>query len=79
MSAKKMTIPYITKYEKTKIIGKRALQLANGAEPLIPIQNMKNSLKIAREEYKKKKIPIIIIRTLPDGTIEEWKLTDFKD
>ena len=60
----KTTIPYITKYEKTKIIGKRALQLSNGANPLIVIKNMINPLKIAIEEYKQKKIPIIIIRTL---------------
>jgi len=75
----KTTTPYITKYEKTKIIGKRAVQLSNGAVPLIDIKDMIDPLKIAFEEYKQKKIPIIIIRTLPDGRIEEWKLSDFKN
>ena len=75
----KTTYPFITKYEKTRIIGKRALQLSCGAKPLIDINTMIDPLKIAMEEYKQKKIPIIIIRTLPDGRTEEWKLSDFKD
>ena len=75
----KTTHPYITKYEKTKIIGKRALQIFNGAQPLIDIKKLIDPLKIALEEYKQKKIPISIIRTLPDGRLEEWKLSDFEN
>lgn len=75
----KTTYPFITKYEKTRIIGKRALQISCGATPLIDIKGMIDPLKIAMEEYKHKKIPIIIKRTLPDGREEEWKLTEFEN
>jgi DNA-directed RNA polymerase subunit K/omega len=57
----------ITKFEKTRILGLRASQIANGAKPLVDISGLRDPLKIAEKEYYSGKIPISIIRTLPNG------------
>ena len=73
------TIPYLTRYEKAKIIGVRAKQLNNGADTFIDIHNnMIDGLTIAEEELKQKKIPFIIRRPLPNGASEYWKVKDLE-
>lgn len=57
----------ITKYEKVRILGARAMQLSNGAKPMTNINGLMNPLKIAEKEYKEGVIPINIIRKLPCG------------
>jgi len=57
----------ITKYEKTRILGVRATQLANGAKPMTEIGKLHDVLKIAQKEYEEGVIPISIIRTFPSG------------
>ena len=52
-----------TKYEKARIIGARALQLAYGAPPLIKVPaGMINPIDLAEMEFDKDIIPITIIR-----------------
>ncbi|MCL5092914.1 MAG: DNA-directed RNA polymerase subunit K [Candidatus Marsarchaeota archaeon] len=52
-----------TKFEKSRIIGARALQLANGAPPLIKVpEDMIEPLDLAELEFEKGIIPITIIR-----------------
>ncbi|MCL4363021.1 DNA-directed RNA polymerase subunit K [Candidatus Marsarchaeota archaeon] len=52
-----------TKFEKSRIIGARALQLANGAPPLIRVpEDMVEPLDLAELEFEKGVIPITIIR-----------------
>ncbi|MGC8648850.1 MAG: DNA-directed RNA polymerase subunit K [Candidatus Micrarchaeia archaeon] len=52
-----------TKFEKTRIIGARALQLAYGAPPLIKVpKGMVNPLDLAELEFEKGVIPITVIR-----------------
>jgi DNA-directed RNA polymerase subunit K len=52
-----------TKYEKARIIGARALQLAYGAPPLIDVpEGISNPLDLAELEFEKDAIPITIIR-----------------
>lgn len=58
----------LTKYEKTRILGVRAEQLSNGAKPLVDTKGLVNPLIIAEKEYLCGKIPLDIIRTLPDET-----------
>jgi DNA-directed RNA polymerase II subunit RPB1 len=58
----------ITKFEKARIIGSRAQQLANNSPPLIDIAGEVDAVKIAKKEYKLGLIPIYIIRSMPDGT-----------
>lgn len=70
----------LTKYEKARIIGARALQLSMGASPLIPLDNIssRDPLLIAEEELKREVLPISIRRTLPDGRFQvvplQWLL-----
>ena len=73
------TYPFITKYEKAKIIGVRTKQLNNGADPFIDINSdMIDGYHIALQEFEKKKLPFIIARPLPNGSREYWKLTDLE-
>ena len=76
----KTTRPYITKFEKAKMIGVRAEQLAVGAKANIIVpEYLTDVRKIAENEFYEKKIPFIIRRKLPDGTFEYFRLTDFKN
>ena len=74
------TRPYITKFEKAKIIGVRAEQLAVGAKANIQVpEYLTDVRKIAENEFYEKKIPFIIRRELPGGGFEYFRLTDFKN
>ena len=66
----------LTIYEKTRIIGTRATQIANGAKPFV--KNIKNltPIQIAELELEKKLCPIILARPLPNGIIEEWNVNE---
>ena len=76
----KITRPYITKFEKAKIIGVRAEQLAVGAKANIEVpEYLTDVRKIAENEFYEKKIPFIIRRKLPGGEYEYFRLTDFKN
>lgn len=71
------TYPFVTLYERTKIIGLRANQLSQGARALVEIPKEITDVRdIARLEYEQKKLPFIIKRPLPDGTYEYWRLAD---
>jgi DNA-directed RNA polymerase subunit K len=52
-----------TKFEKARIIGARALQLAYGAPPLMKVPTgMINPIDLAELEFNKEVIPITILR-----------------
>jgi DNA-directed RNA polymerase I, II, and III subunit RPABC2 len=73
------TLPFITKYEKARIIGERAKQIDSGAQPMIEIEpNMIDGYLIALKEYEAKAIPFIIQRPLPSGASEYWKFSDLE-
>ena len=73
------TLPFITKYEKTRILGERSKQLNAGAKSFIEVDNsMIDGYLIALKEYEQKKIPFIIRRPIPNGTCEYWKLKDLE-
>jgi DNA-directed RNA polymerase subunit K/omega len=73
------TAPFITKYEKARIIGTRSEQLERGAMPFIELdQNIIHGRTIAMMEYEQKKIPFIIARPLPNKGIEYWRLQDLE-
>jgi DNA-directed RNA polymerase subunit K/omega len=70
---------FMTKYEKTTIIGVRMEQLAFGAQSTLDkdtLSNMKDIKQIAKEELNQKKIPFLLCRTLPDKTEEYWRVSD---
>jgi DNA-directed RNA polymerase I, II, and III subunit RPABC2 len=73
------TIPYLTKYEKARVLGQRAKQIETGAKPLVKIsENIIDSYIIAELELKEKKIPFIIKRPIPGGGCEYWNLKDLE-
>jgi DNA-directed RNA polymerase subunit K/omega len=73
------TMPFITKYEKTKLLGERAKQINAGAQPTIVVdENIIDGYLIALKEYENKSIPMIIRRPLPSGGCEYWRLTDLE-
>ena len=75
----KKTVPYLTKFEKAKIIGLRLQQLAYNAEPKVDTTNLNDINEIVKEELKQKKLPFIIRRGLPNGTYEDWNIEEFLD
>lgn len=53
----------LTKYEKARIIGARALQLAMGAPPLVKVpEGQVNTVAIAEIEFGKNAVPLQVIR-----------------
>lgn len=73
------TFPFITKYERARILGERAKQLNMGAKPLVEIgPDVIDGYLIALEEYDLKRIPFIIKRPLPNGGSEYWKFKDLE-
>ncbi len=77
----KITIgpPTLTKFEKARIMGARALQLSLGAPPFIPIpKTAKISLDISMEELEQRVIPITIRRVLPNGDFQNIPIDYFE-
>ena len=71
--------PMLTRFEKARIMGARALQLSLGAPVFIEIpKNATTSLEIAMEELKQRVIPIVIKRTLPNGDYQNIPLDKFE-
>jgi DNA-directed RNA polymerase I, II, and III subunit RPABC2 len=65
------TSPYLTKYEKARILGTRAMQIAMGAPVRNDQGNEKDPLILAEEELARKDTPLIIRRPLPNGEYED--------
>ncbi len=75
-----LTIPRLTKYEKTNIIGIRATQIQSGSKPFININKLSviTPITIAEEELRQHKLDFFKIkRTLPSGKIEIIGLKHF--
>jgi DNA-directed RNA polymerase I, II, and III subunit RPABC2 len=74
------TIPYLTKYERARILGQRAKQINSGVQPFIKVpENVIDGYIIAEMELKEKRIPFIIRRPLPNGGSEYWSIKDLED
>jgi len=75
--------PKLTRFEKARIMGARALQLSLGAPPFIDtesyIVNKATSLDISMKELEERVIPITIRRVLPNGDYQNVPLEDFKE
>jgi len=77
----KITIgpPTLTRFERARIMGARALQLSLGAPTFIPIpETARTSLDIALEELDQRVIPIVIRRVLPNGDYQNIPIDYFK-
>ncbi|CAF1152579.1 unnamed protein product [Rotaria sordida] len=74
--SKRITTPYMTKYERARVLGTRALQIAMCAPLMVEPDGETDPLQIAMRELKEKKIPMIIRRYLPDGSYEDWSIEE---
>ena len=71
--------PTLTRFEKARIMGARALQLSLGAPVFIEIpKNATTSLQIAMEELNQRVIPIVIRRTLPNSDYQNIPIDKFQ-
>lgn len=61
------TTPYMTKYERARILGTRSLQISMNAPVLVDLEGETDPLQIAIKELRAKKIPLIVRRFMPDG------------
>jgi len=73
------TLPFLTKYEKARILGERAKQINVGAKPFVKVENnVIDGYLIALSELEQKMIPFIVKRPLPNGGCEYWRLRDLE-
>lgn len=73
------TLPMLTKYEKSRVLGQRAKQINDGATPFVKVpEGVIDGYLIALMELEQKKIPFIIRRPLPNGGSEYWHLEDLE-
>ncbi|KAK9742908.1 hypothetical protein RND81_03G204700 [Saponaria officinalis] len=66
------TTKYMTKYERARILGTRALQISMNAPVMVELDGEIDPLEIAMKELRERKIPFTIRRYLPDGSFEDW-------
>jgi DNA-directed RNA polymerase I, II, and III subunit RPABC2 len=72
----RVTTRYMTKYEKARIVGTRALQLSMNAPPMVDPRGETDPIRIAMMELKDNRLPIIVRRYLPDGSYEDWSASE---
>ena len=73
------TTPILSRYERARILGERAKQINEGAQPFIEVdEHMIDGYLIAEKELEQKKIPFIIQRPLPNGGSEYWRIRDLE-
>jgi DNA-directed RNA polymerase subunit K/omega len=71
------TYPFLTLYERTKIISLRASHLAHGDSPYTVVpEYLTDVYEIAKTELEAKRLPYILKRPLPNGEYEYWRLAD---
>ncbi|KAL8694995.1 MAG: hypothetical protein Q9218_000467 [Villophora microphyllina] len=70
------TTPYMTKYERARVLGTRALQISMNAPVLVDLEGETDPLQIAIKELKEKKIPLVVRRYMPDGWYEDWTVEE---
>jgi DNA-directed RNA polymerases I, II, and III subunit RPABC2 len=66
----------MTKYEKTKIIGLRLEQLSRGAPTLVDTSKVSSLRDIVMKELAERKIPFMLVRTLPNNKKEYYRICD---
>lgn len=70
------TRPVISKFERAKVIATRAEQIGRGTQPNVERLPGDEPLAIAEREFAKCRIPFVIRRYFPDGSYEDWKLSE---
>ena len=74
------TLPFITKYERARILGQRAKQINSGASVFVKVpEKVIDGYLIAELELQEKRIPFIIRRPMPNGGSEYWSIKDLEN
>ena len=74
----RMSTPFMTKYEKARVLGTRALQISMNAPVMVDLEGESDPLEIALKELREKKLPLVIRRYMPDGCWEDWTCAELK-
>lgn len=77
--SKRITEKALTKYEAVRLLAIRTTHISEGAEPMVDVPDDMDPLDVAILEILHKVIPLIILRPLPNGKYERWKITDFTE
>ena len=64
----------ITKYEKVRLIGERAMQLIEGAKATVSTYPEAEPLEVAQREFDAGRIRIDLVRTWPDGKKDVYRV-----
>lgn len=72
----RITSNFMTKYERARILGSRALQISKNAPLMIDAGEESDPYKLAEMELQAQKVPFIVRRYLPDGSYEDWKVSE---
>jgi DNA-directed RNA polymerase I, II, and III subunit RPABC2 len=72
----RITSKFMTKYERARVLGTRALQISKNAPLMVDPGDESDPYRLAEIELEKTKIPFIVRRYLPDGTYEDWKVSE---
>lgn len=71
---KRISTPFMTPQELTKLIGIRSQQIASGMMPMIDIDpDIRDTKFIAIREIQNRKMPLIVRRYFPNGYYEDWR------
>jgi len=74
----RVSVAFLTKFEKARILGTRALQISYNAPVMVDPGMEIDPIKIAEMELAQDKLPFILVRNLPDGRQEQWNIKDLK-
>jgi len=66
----------MTKYERARILGTRALQISMNAPIMVDLEGETDPFQIALKELLARKVPLIVRRRLPDGSHEDWAASE---
>ena len=72
----RITSKFMTKYERARILGTRALQISKNAPLMVDPGDESDPYRLAEIELSEKKVPFIVRRYLPDGAYEDWKVSE---
>jgi DNA-directed RNA polymerase I, II, and III subunit RPABC2 len=64
--------PFLTRFERARVIGERAQQLSMNAPPRVDHEGFTCALKIAEKELLEGKLPMSVKRFFPDGSFQMW-------
>ena len=72
----KQTSPFLTKYERARLLGIRTQQLNRNAIPTVKVGKLRDTKEIAKKELLDRTMPLKVRRYLPNNTYEDWSLEE---